>query len=253
VGFLTRIDRLKETAFRKAGFNGCIIFNAANMFYFLGFQGASALFVPADGAAMVYVYGVNYEQAKAEAKGFNVQLVREDENLLMKIALEAKKRSFSRLLIDALGVQSWQAFTKEFNAGGGTVEVNGSYFQRLRAVKDPCEVEFMRRAAEFTSRGMEAAAECLKAGVREYEAAAEIEYAMRRRGAGPTAFETIVASGKCSAFPHGGCTGREIRDGDLVVVDLGATYNYYCSDMTRTFVAGKPTDRQQKIYGAECS
>ena len=82
----------------------------------------------------------------------------------------------------------------------------------------------------------------------EYEVAAEIEYAMRSRGAGPTAFETIVASGACSAFPHGGCTGREIRDGDFVVVDIGATSEYYCSDMTRTFVAGTPSERQTLIY-----
>jgi Xaa-Pro aminopeptidase len=71
---------------------------------------------------------------------------------------------------------------------------------------------------------------------------------MRRRGAGSTAFETIVASGACSAFPHGGCSCREIREGDLVVVDIGATYQHYCSDMTRTLVAGKPSAKQQKIY-----
>ena len=90
---------------------------------------------------------------------------------------------------------------------------------------------------------------------KEYEVAAEIEYAMRKRGAGPTAFESIVASGACSAFPHGGCSGRKIREGDLVVVDIGATFNYYCSDMTRTFVAGKASEKQQKIYDTvkDCS
>jgi Xaa-Pro aminopeptidase len=58
-----------------------------------------------------------------------------------------------------------------------------------------------------------------------------------------------VASGAGSAFPHGGCSGREIQEGDFVVVDIGATYEYYCSDMTRTFVAGKLSAKQQKIYG----
>ena len=51
-----------------------------------------------------------------------------------------------------------------------------------------------------------------------------------------------------SAFPHGSCSDRTIREGDLVVVDLGATYNFYRSDMTRTFTAGKPTEKQKKIY-----
>jgi Xaa-Pro dipeptidase len=128
------------------------------------------------------------------------------------------------------------------------VEVNNSIVQTLRMVKDKQELEYMRKAAELTSRGMEAAVETVKPGMKEYEVAAEIEYAMRKRGAGPTAFETIVASGAWSAFPHGGCSGREIRAGDLVVVDIGATFNFYCSDMTRTFVAGQPSEKQQKIY-----
>ncbi|MDH5787348.1 MAG: M24 family metallopeptidase, partial [Candidatus Bathyarchaeota archaeon] len=59
---------------------------------------------------------------------------------------------------------------------------------------------------------------------------------------------THVASGVRSALPHGGCTDREIRKDDLVVVDIGATYKFYRSDMTRTFVAGKPSKKQEKPY-----
>jgi Xaa-Pro aminopeptidase len=86
------------------------------------------------------------------------------------------------------------------------------------------------------------------AGIREYEVAAEIEYAMRKQGSSGTAFETIVASGVYSAFPHGCCSDRKIREGDLVVVDVGATYKSYRSDMTRTFVAGNPSEKQKKLY-----
>jgi Xaa-Pro dipeptidase len=78
--------------------------------------------------------------------------------------------------------------------------------------------------------------------------AAEIEYAMRKQGSYGTAFETIVASGSCSAFPHGVCSDRKIRKGDLVVIDVGAAYKFYRSDMTRTLVAGKPSEKQTKIY-----
>src|SRR3989304_5501792 len=85
-------------------------------------------------------------------------------------------------------------------------------------------------------------------GIKEYEVAAEIEYAMRKRGSYGTAFETIVASGPCSAFPHGGCSDKALREGGLVVVDLGATYRFYRSDMTSTLVAGKPSQKQKNIY-----
>jgi Xaa-Pro aminopeptidase len=84
--------------------------------------------------------------------------------------------------------------------------------------------------------------------MKEYEVAGEIEYAMRKCGCWGTAFETIVASGIRSAFPHGGCTERVMRNGDLVVVDIGATYHHYRSDMTRTLVVGKPSEKQKKIY-----
>ena len=57
-----------------------------------------------------------------------------------------------------------------------------------------------------------------------------------------------MASGVSSAFPHGGCSDRKIQKGDLVVVDVGATYKSYRSDMTRTFVAGTPSEKQKKLY-----
>jgi Xaa-Pro aminopeptidase len=244
---LTRIDNLRKAAFAESGYDGYIIFGNKNQFYFLGFPGTAALLVPPDGECTVYVYGVNYEQAKAQGKGFNVELVRADENLLGKIANQIICGKIGKLAVDALGVQSWKSLTKELPVGI-SLEVNNSYIEALRMIKDKEEIDLMRKAGELTSEGMKAAYEVIKPGVREYEAAAEIEYAMRKKGAGPTAFETVLASGACSAFPHGGCSGRIIRDSDLVVVDIGATHNYYCSDMTRSLVAGKSSEKQRKIH-----
>jgi Xaa-Pro aminopeptidase len=238
---------LKKVAFSQTASNGYLIFNSTNLLYFLGFPGTSALLIPAEGSSTVYVYGVNYEQAKAQGKGFNVELVRGDENLISKIVSQAKNCKITKLLVDSLGVEGWNALVKQFSSEG-LVEVNSGFVQGLRAVKDEEELEFMRRAGVLTSEGMRVASEVVKPGAKEYEVAAEIEYAMRRRGSGPTAFESIVASGVCSAFPHGGCSGREIREGDLVVVDIGATFNYYCSDMTRTLIAGQASEKQKRIY-----
>jgi Xaa-Pro aminopeptidase len=71
---------------------------------------------------------------------------------------------------------------------------------------------------------------------------------MRKNKGYGTAFETIVASGIRSAYPHGGCADRPIHKGDLVVVDIGGIHEYYRSDMTRTFAAGGSTQRQEKLY-----
>ncbi len=244
---MTRIDNLRKTAFLEDSCDGYLVFGNTNQLYFLGFPGTAALLIPSDGECTVYVYGVNYEQARAQGKGFKVELVPTGDNLIWKIAKQVAAYKIKKLAVDSIGVQGWRTLVKELDSDI-TLEVDNSFLEALRMVKDKDEIVLMRRAAELTSEGMKAAYETIKPRVKEYEVAAQIEYAMRKRGAGPTAFGSIVASGACSAFPHGGCSGREICEGDLVVVDIGATYNYYCSDMTRTIVAGKPSVKQQKIY-----
>jgi Xaa-Pro aminopeptidase len=92
------------------------------------------------------------------------------------------------------------------------------------------------------------ATEHLKPGIREYELAAKVEYAMRTRGSEGTAFDTIIASGPRSAFCHGGCTSRKIQKGELIQFDVGARYCHYAADLTRTFLMGKPSPKQQRIY-----
>jgi Xaa-Pro dipeptidase len=242
-----RIEALKKAAFQPKGLDGYLVFNSANMFYFLGFPGAAALLVPQDGESTIYVYGVNYEQAKAEGKGFSVERVERGENFMRKIAQKAVDSKIKKLGVDSLSIESWRNLTKE-TRGKTKLTVKGGFVADLRKVKDKEEIDKIRKACELTSEGMKTAYEMLAPGLKEYEVAAEIEYAMRKRGSYGTAFETAVSSGPSGAFPHGGCTDRVIREGDLVVLDFGAMYKFYCSDMTRTLVAGKPSEKQKKLY-----
>jgi Xaa-Pro dipeptidase len=241
------MEALKQIAFDEKGFDGFLIFNWANLLYFAGFPGAVSLLIPRDGENTIYAYGVNYEQAKAEGKGFRVALVKRDENLMAKITEKVKDYKIKKLAVDALGIEGWRALAKEAR-GETKLKIKGSFVWELRKVKDEKEIELMRKVGELTSEGMKAAYEVLAPDMKEYEVAAEIEYAMRKRGSYGTAFETAVSSGPRSAFPHGGCSDREIREGDLVVVDFGATYKFYRSDMTRTLVVGKPSEKQKKLY-----
>ena len=238
---------LKATVFEKKGFDGFLITNEANLLYFIGFPGAACLLIPKTGEGIIYVHGVNCEQAKAEGKGFKVELVRRGEDLLGKVADQVKDFKIKKLAADMLNVESYRKLVKGLR-GKAKLEIRNKLVWELRKIKDEEELRLMRKAAELTSDGMKAAYETIKPGVREYKVAAEIEYAMRSRGSWGTAFDTIVASGVRSAFPHGGCADREIREGDLVVIDIGATYHHYHSDMTRTLVAGKPSAKQEKIY-----
>jgi Xaa-Pro aminopeptidase len=244
---MQRMAALKKIAFEKANFDGYLIFNPFNLTYLTGTQGASALLIPSDGDDTIYVYGVNYEQTRAIAKGFSVNLVGRGEDLMAEIAGQVSQQKIKKLALDFLGVEGWRALSKHVR-GKTRVTLKPGFVSRLRVVKDNEEIALLRKAAEVTSIGMKTAYETLKAGMTEIELAAEIEYAMRRNGSYGTAFDTAASSGEASAFPHGGCTDRKIRKGDLVVVDIGAVYKNYRSDMTRTLVAGKPSEKQQSLH-----
>lgn len=118
----------------------------------------------------------------------------------------------------------------------------------LRKIKSKEEVALLRKSAKIAVRGMNCAAELITAGRSELEIAAEAEYEMRRAGSEGTSFPVIVASGRNSWLPHANVTRRRLRRGDLVVIDLGARYRGYCSDMTRTF-AISPTKKQLAMIG----
>jgi Xaa-Pro aminopeptidase len=247
VSILDRTRALMQKAFQEKSFDGFLIMDEANLLYFTGLQGATCLLVPKKGESTVFVYGTNYEQVKADTKGFKVELLKRGDKLTAKIAAQAKTFRISKLAVDTISYESYRSLAKELRRQA-TLKVQSNLVWDLRKVKDEKELELMRNAAELTNAGMQVAYETVKPGMKEIEVAAEIEYTMRRKGGWGTAFDTIVSSGVRSAFPHGGCTSKEIRRDDLVVVDIGAKYQHYCSDMTRTLVAGKPSAKQRKLF-----
>jgi Xaa-Pro dipeptidase len=238
---------LRQKAFKEGKFDGYVVFDAVNLTYFTGLSGTNALLIPEDGESVLLVYGVNYEMAKAEGKSFRVEKIKSGEKLTDKIASQAEALGLKHVAFDTLDVESWQAFAKSIG-DKSKLKADGSFVRELRKVKDDKEIELMRKAADLASIGMKVAYETLAPGWKEKDVAAEIEYAMRKQGSDGTSFETSVASAASSAYPHGGCSERKIREGDLVVIDLGAKYKFYCSDITRTLVAGKPSEKQKKLY-----
>jgi len=120
---------------------------------------------------------------------------------------------------------------------------------RLRSVKDLEEINKITKAAEITSNCMELASEIISEGVRESEVKAEILEEMIESGADKPAFDIIVASGQKTSLPHGGAGDRTIMNNDVVLIDIGSSYQGYCADMTRTFYIGSnPPDEILNIY-----
>jgi Xaa-Pro aminopeptidase len=119
----------------------------------------------------------------------------------------------------------------------------------MRLRKEAGEIELMRRAIVATFAAMRAAAACIRPGARESEVDGAAFAALRACGADGWAFPPIVGSGQAGCVLHYDANRGLLVDGELVVVDIGARWGYYCGDLTRTFpVNGKFTPRQRQLY-----
>ena len=133
---LNSINALKQSAFKEGKFDFFLIFNGVNVTYFTGFPGATALLIPEQGESVLYVSGVNYEQAKAETDGLTVELLKRGENLMEKIASQTASKKPSKIAVDTVPIESWQALAKAFGSES-KIEPAGSIIREIRKVKDP--------------------------------------------------------------------------------------------------------------------
>ncbi|MEJ2716435.1 MAG: Xaa-Pro peptidase family protein [Deltaproteobacteria bacterium] len=126
---------------------------------------------------------------------------------------------------------------------------------RLRAIKSPEEIERIRKSASIADEAMNAALGAVRPGATEIEIAAEAEYVMRTLGSERPAFGTFVASGERTLLAHPYASHRKVQPGEPVVIDLGATWQGYASDLCRTTFVGEPTEAQRErlriIYQAQ--
>ena len=121
----------------------------------------------------------------------------------------------------------------------------------LRLVKSKEEVDNIRKAIDITIDGVKSIMNNLKPDIKEYEIEAFFEFACKNNGSKDYAFKTIAATGKNATILHYVDNNSMIKDGDLILFDLGAQYNYYNADITRTFPAnGRFTERQKQVYEA---
>jgi Xaa-Pro aminopeptidase len=119
----------------------------------------------------------------------------------------------------------------------------------LRVIKSPDELELMQKAADIAAEAHCEAMKAVRSGMREYEVEALIEQIFRRHGAAGPAYTSIVGAGPNATVLHYINNDGELRDGDLLLVDAGAEYKGYASDITRTFpINGRYSQAQRDIY-----
>jgi Xaa-Pro aminopeptidase len=215
--------------------------------YLTGFTGTAGLLVISPSGADFFTDFRYTEQARKQVKGARVSIVK--RNLVADLKefpkLNVKNRTYafsSEYLTVALKEKLQKVLPDSLFVPADSILAD------LGWVKDKDEIASITKAVEVSDLAFERILSMIAPGVRERELAAELEYQMAMLGSEKRSFETIVASGYRSALPHGVASSKKVKKGEFITFDFGATVNGYVSDITRTVVVGKPTQRQKKIY-----
>lgn len=231
----------------KNKIDAVLISNGNNMRYISGFAGETGyLYISRKRHAVITDFRYTY-QAEAEAEGYEIITIDNNgyeaaindiirtENV-KRLGFEAEDMLYSRYfgLMDKLEIKELVPI--------------GNDITRLRRIKTPRELEYIRKAEEIGDKVFEEMLGIIKPGMTELEISARIEFLLKMKGGERTSFPAIVASGVNSSMPHAVPTAKRVETGDFLTMDFGCVYNGYCSDMTRTIVIGKATDKQKEIY-----
>lgn len=243
----------------------------SDFFYLTGFNepGAVALLVPhhEEHRFVLFVqpkdleketwtgYRVGVEAAKAKFGADEVYPIAELDEKLPQY-LEKADRIYYRMGRDRAFndrvLRHWQKLMAGYpKKGYGPVALEdpAPVLHPMRQLKSPAELEMMRTAAQIAVDAHNHARSFARPGHYEYEVQAEIEHLFRRQGAMGPAYPSIVASGANACVLHYTENTRQMQEGDLLLIDAGCAYQYYNSDITRTFpVSGKFTTEQKLIY-----
>lgn len=249
------LDRIRAVIKRRK-YDAFLITQPENRRYVSGYaatdlsisESSGALLITAAGPAFLLTDFRYQQQAKTEAPHFEVVLykhglIRLLKQLLPRLAIRNLAFESHYMLHSTAGLL--QKMMDEINlslvAATGLVE-------NLRLVKTAEELQKIEKSVLLNEAVFQEIYAGLRPGLTEREVALEIETVMRRKGADGKSFETIVAGGPNGALPHAVPTGRPLKIGEPIIIDMGLRLDGYCSDMTRTVVLGAPDPKTRKLF-----
>jgi Xaa-Pro aminopeptidase len=239
----------------RAGFDGIdalVVTTLPNVRYLTGFTGSAAVLVVTADGALLTTDG-RYRTQSAE----QVREAGTESDVEIAIGGLAEQRRVAEGYLSAVSRVGLEADNVTWSGqrvwadllGRAELVPTSNAVEALREIKDAAEIARMERAAAIADAALYEVLPLMSQEVTEEQFALELDTAMRRGGAESVAFETIVAAGPNSAMPHHRPGPRPVRRGDPVVVDFGATYEGYRSDMTRTFcVDAEPEGDMARVF-----
>lgn len=208
----------------------------------------TALILLQDKAPILIAHSIEKDHAESESE---LEIIEIKDTRKLKDSLNDLLPTTRESRRIKVAIVPWHA---KFNAVKALQELNyeivdasEKIFQKCLKKPFPEEIEVVRKLSSICDDGLEAAHKAVVASRREYEVAAEADYAVKKLGVLEFNFPTLVASGYRAAFPHGWTSAKEIKGGDVVVVDIGPVLNGYDGCVCRTFVAGSGREWSKEI------
>ncbi len=242
--FEKRINAVKD-ALKKS--QAALVTDETSIFYFTGFPHSEGyLFITQEKSYLLVDFRY-IEAAENTVKTSDVvifsnpyETINEliSSNNINEILLEAEKVTLS----------SFKSMQKNLKSQLLDSNTLSEKIKELRIIKSADEVEKLRTAQNIAEKAYLEVLNIVKPGVTERQIALELEYLMKKHGAEKIAFDLITVTGKKTSLPHGVPADVEVKRGDFVTFDIGAVYDGYHSDMTRTVAVGEVSDDQRKIY-----
>jgi Xaa-Pro aminopeptidase len=243
--------RKLNDALARRKLDALLVTHLPNIRYLTGFTGSAGVLVLLAGRLTFFTDGRYTSQARDEVRGARVVIAKGPALTAAADHLKRSSRAALRVGIEAehMPVSIRSTLSKLLPKSVRLVETVG-LIQQLRTIKEPDEIERIRRAVNVGAALLPTAISAIKPGLPETAVAAELEYAARNAGAEAMSFDTIVASGARSALPHGKASASPIARKGFVVLDYGVILAGYCSDMTRTVHVGHATREARRMYDA---
>jgi Xaa-Pro aminopeptidase len=253
VNHFRRIGALRRKITR-AGLSGILVTHLPDLRYLSGFTGSSAALAVTSRAARLFTDGRYTAQAADEVDGAKVEIVSGSPavSAVQWLAAQpgATMAGFDPAWTTVSELARLKAALPARLRRSFLAALPASLVEQLRRVKDEDEIAIMVEAALVGCKLFEHIVGFIRPGLREIEVAAELEYQARLMGAEAMSFETIVASGVRSAFPHGRATASLLPRKGFLTLDFGVILKGYCSDMTRTVYLGKPGKEERNTYNS---
>jgi Xaa-Pro dipeptidase len=246
-----RATRAKEIL-KERGADALLLFPGADIGYFTGFsigpsERIAAALIPFDDEPVLIVNELEKELRGQESWITELEVWREHQDPVELLASLLKQFQLDRAVIGIAEDAPWGWVNKLKSRVSDCHFVDATmYLSEMRMVKSKEELDYMKMACEVTDSSLESSFEHLQTGMTEKELSSLLGNEIRSRG-GENPFN-IVLFGERAALPHGRPADRKLRDGDVVLVDTGSIIHGYHSDLTRTVIFGKPSERQKKIY-----